>query len=138
MNYTIPKNIHPEAKTYMEKVVKYLNDNNQLNEADYGALNMLARSYSLYIKAIEDINQNGLMATGSRGNAIPNPAIKIANDAQIQAVKIMQSFFLTAKDRKKMNEDAVEDESSPIMQFINDSKEYGRWKLKIQNITSMR
>lgn len=124
MNYTIPENIHPEAKTYMEKVVKYLNDNNQLNEADYGALNMLARSYSLYIKAIEEINQNGLMATGSRGNAIPNPAIKIANDAQIQAVKIMQSFFLTAKDRKKMNEDAVEDESSPIMQFIKDAKEY--------------
>ena len=124
MNYTIPENIHPEAKTYMEKVVKYLNDNNQLNEADYGALNMLARSYSLYIKAIEEINQNGLMATGSRGNAIPNPAIKIANDAQIQAVKIMQSFFLTAKDRKKMNEDSVEDESSPIMQFIKDAKEY--------------
>lgn len=124
MNYTIPENIHPEAKTYMEKVVKYLNDNNQLNEADYGALNMLARSYSLYIKAIEEINQNGLMATGSRGNAIPNPAIKIANDAQIQAVKIMQSFFLTAKDRKKLNEDAVEDESSPIMQFIKDAKEY--------------
>ena len=124
MNYTIPENIHPEAKCYMEKVVKYLNDNNQLNEADYGALNMLARSYSLYIKAIEDINENGLMATGSRGNAIPNPAIKIANDAKIQAVKIMQSFFLTAKDRKKMNEDAVEDESSPIMQFIKESKEY--------------
>lgn len=124
MNYTIPKNIHPEAKIYMEKVVKYLNDNNQLNEADYGALNMLARSYSLYIKAIEEINQNGLMATGSRGNAIPNPAIKIANDAQIQAVKIMQSFFLTAKDRKKLNEDSVEDESSPIMQFIKDAKEY--------------
>ena len=124
MNYTIPENIHPEAKTYMEKVVKYLNDNNQLNEADYGALNMLARSYSLYIKAIEEINQNGLMATGSRGNAIPNPAIKIANDAQIQAVKIMQSFFLTAKDRKKMNEDSVEDESSPIMQFIKEAKEY--------------
>lgn len=124
MNYKIPENIHPEAKTYMEKVVKYLNDNNQLNEADYGALNMLARSYSLYIKAIEEINENGLMAKGSRGNAIPNPAIKIANDAQIQAVKIMQSFFLTAKDRKKMNEDAVEDESSPIMQFIKESKEY--------------
>ena len=124
MNYTIPENIHPEAKTHMEKVVKYLNDNNQLNEADYGALNMLARSYSLYIKAIEEINQNGLMATGSRGNAIPNPAIKIANDAQIQAVKIMQSFFLTAKDRKKMNEDSVEDESSPIMQFIKEAKEY--------------
>ena len=124
MNYTIPENIQTKTKTYMEKVVKYLNDNNQLNEADYGALNMLARSYSLYIKAIEEINQNGLMATGSRGNAIPNPAIKIANDAQIQAVKIMQSFFLTAKDRKKMNEDSVEDESSPIMQFIKEAKEY--------------
>lgn len=124
MNYTIPENIHPEAHAYMEKVVKYLNDNNQLNEADFGALNMLARSYSLYIKAIEEINENGLMAKGSRGNAIPNPAIKIANDAQIQAVKIMQSFFLTAKDRKKLNEDSVEDESSPIMQFIKDAKEY--------------
>ena len=65
----------------MKKVVTYLTKNNQLDEVDECALNMLARNYSLFIKANRNIDENGILAVGSRGNDIPNPAIKIANDA---------------------------------------------------------
>ena len=96
--------------------------NNQFDDVDTAALTMLARNYSLFITASKDIIENGILAKGSRNNAIPNPAIKIANDAQIQAVKIMEKFGLTAKDRKKLiiGDDEVED--SPLMQFIKSEK----------------
>lgn len=97
--------------------------NNQFDDVDTAALTMLARNYSLFITASKDIIENGILAKGSRNNAIPNPAIKIANDAQIQAVKIMEKFGLTAKDRKKLiigDDEEVED--SPLMQFIKSEK----------------
>ena len=121
--FKIPGGLEPEAASFMRKVVAYLTNNNQLEDVDEGALTMLARDYSLYIKASKDIDQNGLISKGSRGNDIPNPSIKIANDSQIQALKIMEKFGLTAKDRAKMSISTDDDEESPLMQFINGDKE---------------
>lgn len=84
---------------------------------------MLAYNYSLFLKSTKDICENGILKKGSRNNDIPNPSIKIANDAQIQAVKIMEKFGLTAKDRKKLiigDDEEIED--SPLMQFIKSEK----------------
>lgn len=97
--------------------------NNQFDDVDTAALTLLARNYSLFITASKDIIENGILANGSRNNAIPNPAIKIANDAQIQCVKLMEKYGLTAKDRKKLLDvDDEELEDSPLMQFIKSEK----------------
>ena len=120
---TLPEGLEPKAVSYMNKVIKYLTKNNQIDDVDEAALTMLALNYSMFIKATNDVLERGLVAQGSRGNDIPNPSIKIANDSQVQAVKIMEKFGLTAKDRKKLMFDDGEDEDSPIMQFINEGKE---------------
>ena len=114
--------LEKEAADYIKKVVAYLEKNNQFDDVDTAALTMLARNYSLFLTASKDIIENGILAKGSRNNAIPNPAIKIANDAQIQAVKIMEKFGLTAKDRKKLIIGDDEEEESPLMQFIKSEK----------------
>lgn len=120
---TLPEGLEPKAVSYMNKVIKYLTKNNQIDDVDEAALTMLALNYSMFIKATDDVLERGLIAQGSRGNDIPNPSIKIANDSQVQAVKIMEKFGLTAKDRKKLMFEDGEDEDSPIMQFINEGKE---------------
>lgn len=120
---TLPEGLEPKAVSYMNKVIKYLTKNNQIDDVDEAALTMLALNYSMFIKATDDVLERGLIAQGSRGNDIPNPSIKIANDSQVQAVKIMEKFGLTAKDRKKLMLEDGEDEDSPIMQFINEGKE---------------
>lgn len=121
--FNLPKGLDPRAEAYMKKVIKYLTKNNQIEDVDDAALTMLSINYSMFLKATDDVLENGLTAKGSRGNDIPNPAIKIATDCQVQAVKILEKFFLTAKDRKKMNGDDGYDEDSPLMQFINEGKE---------------
>lgn len=121
--FEIPKDIEKEAADYIKKVVQYLEKNNQFDDVDIAALTMLAYNYSLFLKSTKDICENGILKKGSRNNDIPNPSIKIANDAQIQAVKIMEKFGLTAKDRKKLLDVEDEEEDSPLMQFIKNEKE---------------
>ena len=58
--------------------------------------------------------------TSDRGNIAPHPLVKVAKDAQTQAMKVMLEFGLTAKARTKLPKmDKTDDEeSTPLEQFI--------------------
>lgn len=98
-NFKIPTDIEKEAKDYMKDVILMLEDNSLMKNVDNAALTMLARNYSMFIKASKQLEKDGLTVVSDRGNIAPHPAIKIAKDAQIQAMKVMEKFGLTAKDR---------------------------------------
>jgi P27 family predicted phage terminase small subunit len=116
-----PKGLHPKAEDYIKKVVEYLDSNNQIDEVDDAALTMLAINYSLFLNAVEDINENGLtIQMGSR--VVSNPSVKNAKECQVQAFKLLEKFGLTALDRKKLFKGDETDEDSPLIQFIKDSK----------------
>lgn len=123
-NFKIPKDIEKEAKDYMTNVIKMLEENGVMKDVDTAALTMLARNYSMFIKASKQLELEGLTVTSDRGNIAPHPAIKIAKDAQTQAMRVMEKFGLTAKDRTKIAK--LSDNSkelSPLEQFVKDSKE---------------
>lgn len=123
-NFIIPTDIEKEAKNYMKNVVNMLEDNGLMEDVDTAALTMLARNYSMFIKASKQLEKDGLTVTSDRGNIAPHPAIKIAKDAQTQAMKVMEKFGLTAKDRTKIAKLCDNSkELSPLEQFVKDSKE---------------
>ena len=123
-NFKIPTDIEKEAKDYMKDVILMLEDNSLMKDVDNAALTMLARNYSMFIKASKQLEKDGLTVVSDRGNIAPHPAIKIAKDAQIQAMKVMEKFGLTAKDRTKIAKLNSEDkELSPLEQFVKNSKE---------------
>ena len=122
--FKIPTEIEKEAKDYMKDVILMLEDNSLMKNVDNAALTMLARNYSMFIKASKQLEKDGLTVVSDRGNIAPHPAIKIAKDAQTQAMKVMEKFGLTAKDRTKIAK--LSDNSkelSPLEQFVKDSKE---------------
>ena len=80
----------------MENVLQNLEDNGVLENVDSAALTMLARNYSMFIKASNQLEKDGLTVLSDRGKIAPHPAIKIAKDAQTQAMKVMAEFGLTA------------------------------------------
>lgn len=82
MNYTIPDNLEPEARTYMQNVLQMLEDNGIIENVDEAALQMLAHNYSTFIKASKIVEKEGLTITSDRGNIAEHPAVKIARDAQ--------------------------------------------------------
>ena len=104
----------------MESVLQILQGNGVVEDVDNAALTMLARNYSMFITASKQLQEEGLTITS--GNVVPHPAIKIARDAQIQAMKVMTEFGLTAKSRSKLPIKADGD-NSPFEQFINEARE---------------
>ena len=123
-NFKIPTDIEKEAKDYMKDVILMLEDNSLMKNVDNAALTMLARNYSMFIKASKQLEKDGLTVVSDRGNIAPHPAIKIAKDAQIQAMKVMEKFGLTAKDRTKIAKlNSGDKELSPLEQFVENSKE---------------
>lgn len=122
--FKIPTDIVKEAKDYMKDVILMLEDNSLMKNVDNAALTMLARNYSMFIKASKQLEKDGLTVVSDRGNIAPHPAIKIAKDAQIQAMKVMEKFGLTAKDRTKIAKlNSGDKELSPLEQFVKNSKE---------------
>ncbi len=123
-NFKIPSDIEKEAKNYMVNVIKMLEENGVMKDVDTAALTMLARNYSMFIKASKQLELEGLTVTSDRGNIAPHPAIKIAKDAQTQAMRVMEKFGLTAKDRTKIAKLSENNkELSPLEKFVKDSKE---------------
>jgi P27 family predicted phage terminase small subunit len=81
--FKIPTDIESEAKKYIADVCDMLESNGVMENVDTAALTMLARNYSMFIKASKQLETDGLTVVSDRGNISPHPAIKIAKDAQI-------------------------------------------------------
>ncbi len=123
-NYKIPEDIEIDATAYIEDVLSELKNRGILEQVDSAALTMLARNYSMFIKASKQLEIDGLTVTSDRGNVAPHPLIKVAKDAQVQAMKVMLEFGLTAKARTKLPKKDNEDEdNSPFEQFVKAGKE---------------
>lgn len=121
--FIIPADIEDEAKNYIQDVLEMLESNGVMEDVDTAALTMLARNYSMFIKASKQLEKDGLTVVSDRGNLSPHPAIKIAKDAQTQAMKVMAEFGLTAKARTKLPKlDANTGAESPLEAFIKSNK----------------
>ena len=120
----MPKDVCAKAKVYIKEVIDTLREKGQLQQIDSAAIYMLAQDYNTFIKAQEILRNEGLTVRSDRGNIAPHPLIKIAKDAQTQAVRLMQEFGLTTKARTKITKKDIEDdEESPLDVFIKQSKE---------------
>lgn len=124
INYQIPSDIEEEAKDYMKDVIRQLDEAGVLVDVDSAALNMLARHYSIFIKANRQLQEQDLVFTNSAGNLAPNPLVQIIKNSQIQCLNIMKDFGLTAKARTKLPKlDNSDKELSPLEQFVKEAKE---------------
>ena len=104
--------LHPKAKELYNEI-KALPD---YDESHKYALIMLAQNISVFLQASEAIATFGLV-TEYEGKKRPAVYLKIAIDAQIQALKLLQEFGLTPKAKKLL--DGVGDNESPLAKFLN-------------------
>ena len=115
MKYTINNNWHSEAIKQMEAIVQALPD---LKETDIVSLDLLGDALDTFNNAVDGIKQTGLVITNAQNNLVTTPYMKIKNDAQIAAFKIMKQFGLNPMDHKKLNSDNTEEEESLLSEFM--------------------
>ena len=119
----LSEKLEPEALEYIQEVLQMLEEKGIIEDVDDAAIKMLAYNYSTFIKANKIIEDEGLTVTSDRGNVSEHPAVKIARDAQTQALKVMAEFGLTAKARCKLPKlNASEADDSPLETFIKSKK----------------
>ena len=119
----LSEKLEPEALEYVQEVLQMLEEKGIIEDVDDAAIKMLAYNYSTFIKANKIIEDEGLTVTSDRGNVSEHPAVKIARDAQTQAMKVMAEFGLTAKARCKLPKlNSKEDDDSPLETFIKSKK----------------
>ena len=85
----LSEKLEPEALEYIQEVLQMLEEKGIIEDVDDAAIKMLAYNYSTFIKANKIIEDEGLTVTSDRGNVSEHPAVKIARDAQTQAMKVM-------------------------------------------------
>ena len=120
--FEIPKDIEQEAMDYIHEVVTMLEKAGLMESVDSAALTMLARNYSIFIKASKQLEKDGLTVSSDRGNLSPHPAIKIAKDSEMICIKLMEKFGLTVKDRSKLPALGTNEEN-PLEAFVKGMKE---------------
>lgn len=96
-------------KDYPEKVQKYMRNLVDSLSRDYKeipmswrvSLDLIADNYDIYLKAKKDIDINGIIIQGQRGNS-KNKALAVMNQAQTKIIQLMDSFALTPKSSAKI------------------------------------
>ena len=118
--FTIPTDIESEAVDFISSVYNTLKENQIIGEVDYAALDILARTYSLYIKASRQVEKEGITISTESGSLKPHPAIRIVSDTQTKVLGLMKEFGLTAKSRAAIPN--MEVNQTPLESFISKKK----------------
>lgn len=114
-----------EVQTTMKNIHRFLiNKYKRIQNEWLAPLSILADNFSIFYQCRDAIRNDGLMVTDRFGSSIKHPLIKVQVDAQIQIIKLLNEFGLTAKAAAKLNNDTdEEDEDSPLSAFLNNGIE---------------
>ena len=107
-----------EIQNYLWTIHKFLNKKfGGINDEWISSLMMLADNLHIFNLCKEQIKKDGLMITDRFGTLVKHPLLKVMNDSQIQAVKMIQQFGLTPKAiaKLKLNEDENDDLLNELM-----------------------
>lgn len=102
----------------MAKVLAELEESQDLRAVDAGALAMLAENFDTFFRAMRGVARDGqIILIG--GRPARHPLLKVAQDAQIQAVKLMIEFGLTIKSRERLKGAPTGEDDDPLGAFLS-------------------
>lgn len=109
-----------QVEEFMNGVRNFLtNKYGKIDLSWEGGLYLLQDNYSTFLACQDDIDKDGLFLTNRFGDKIANPAIKMKNDAQIQMVKLLNEYGLTAHANGKLKENDSNDVAEILDNLMN-------------------
>lgn len=97
-----PAWLDDEARLEWDRVVPQLADHRLLSDVDRAALADYCTAHSVAVKAAMEVNKKGLVIKSPFGPK-ENPAIRIAEKARAQALRIAIEFGLTPSSRSRIS-----------------------------------
>lgn len=106
---------------FMEDAVAYLKKEGRYADCDYAAMYMLSKQLDTFFRAYDKLVDDGDLTTDNNGVPIPSVYIKIMNQAETMALRIMKDYGLTSMSRKLLQgKQGKVGQPSPIMEFMDD------------------
>ena len=114
-------------KKYPQKVQEYMQNVIDCLKQDYKdipaswrvSLDLIADNVDIYLKAKEDIDNNGLLRKDTHGRTFKNQCFPLMTTAQDHIIKLLQSFALTPMSKSKMRNMDIDDSESPLDEFMS-------------------
>ena len=116
----IPPNwLPPKAKIIFKEVVDTI-PTGHLAKIDTLAIALLADNMYIYREAVAEIEQNGIMMAGERGNVVKHGAITIKTSAFNAINALLGSLGLTPTGRKNLDITVTQESNTNAMlaQFV--------------------
>jgi P27 family predicted phage terminase small subunit len=96
-----------------DRLLPILEKMNVVTVADRNAVAAYCQSYSMYVKAVEDINRNGFTVEGHRGVMSKNPAVQVQRDSLDQMNRWGAKLGLSPVDRVRLSVTPTDEEDGP-------------------------
>ncbi len=113
-------NYSAQTQKFMAEVEAFLKKKyNELQPHWEGQLQLLATNYDLFIKAKEQVNEDGLLVQNRMGGWDKHPLLTTIKDSNIQVLKFISEFGLSPSANGKIKEKSDDNDFDIINGLIN-------------------
>ena len=106
-----------EARREWKRMGKRLHKLGLVTEIDASALAAYCIAWSRWVRAEEELREEGLTITTSTGRLVRNPLLLAASDAMSQMLKLMVEFGMTPSSRSKVTTTSAK-EGDPFEDYL--------------------
>ena len=108
-----------KTEHYIEIITKQMESIGVLEDADKENLELLKTQYELYVRALEDIEKNGLTSYDTKGKIVMNPAFSVQRSAIQNITSLLRELSISARQRRFLTKDAIVQSEDPMDEFLN-------------------
>ncbi len=113
-------NYSAQTQKFMAEVEAFLRKKyNELQPHWEGQLQLLATNYDLFIKAKEQVNEDGLLVQNRQGGWEKHPLLVTIKDSNIQIIKLINEFGLSPSSNGKIKEKSEDNDFDIINGLLN-------------------
>ncbi|EBB0695605.1 TPA: phage terminase small subunit P27 family [Salmonella enterica] len=96
-----PKYLDKVAAAQWKSKAKLIAERGDITPADWSSLELYCVNYSVYRRAVEDIEKQGFSIEGANGGRSRNPALSAKSDAERVLIKMSQLLGFDPVSRRR-------------------------------------
>ena len=112
-------NLSQKTKDYIDTITQQMEKLGVLEEADKKNIELLASQYELYVRAIDDLDENGFTCKDKLNRTVTNPAFNVQRSAMANIIALMKELSLSARQRRLLTSAGQTEEEDPMDLFLN-------------------
>ena len=103
--------LSPETQSYIEIIRNQMEKLGCLEEADKA---------NLYLRAMKDLDKNGLSVTDTKNRVVVNPAFNVQRSAMALITSLMKELSISARQRRFLISAGQTSEDDPMDLFLKE------------------